>query len=1082
MRLRKKILLSLSVIVLLFLTSICMGILYFYYHPSAVKPFIEKSISGFTGTSCNIKTLSYSLRPFQVEAKEILIRSPEEPGGFTLTIPDLIAELTLQGPFGRKTLILKMLKIDGFSFQMSDRAELPKMRTTEKAPNLFSKILKEAVGIFLLRDIKFQTAEMKGGEITARWKDQFLEVRDMAGTMTDDGPIEIIGNIRYKRPSIETEFFAPHFHINTDATINFDDPLIKGTLSATDVTFISPQATFEKMDFHADLTYDHKHKSLILEPVDLLLKELVLRHREAQLKPFELRLSAEGVVNLDERKLNAHRLNLMVDDVVQLDGQASAQLGPQKDVRLKILDSRIFFSKLLPLLPEKISRTLAPATLSGPVNLNGQIEGINESEKWAWQYDLEVKLRENLFSYTSQSYRFKSRLNGSIKTGGKFPDINLLIRLKGAEALLSNRMIQAEPFAWDLNMTGKHPLYLIGSLQAEVPLTKFVAGAKAIPVEDIRLRIGQGKLDVNKRFLSLPDIRLQTALINNLSLSLEGDAKRVVVEINGEDTKIIDAVQSMTLTPGGWHFKGIDTIKAQVTLRETGDISLNSKFSLKSFEFQNPDGSAVGEKITISGDINGSIDSNHSSLASKATFQISNGELLYDRFYVDLNRNAFFSTYDGTYDFSKKSLILSKFSLGLNDLITLHGKGKVIHKKGAEAIQLSVKVPEAALQPVFRYFVLEPFKAERPFLTSLTLEGAFSADFDVMATGRDRQVTGHYIWRHGEISSEKNGFSLEGIELDLPIWYQTDGSKTRTNPIEGRLYVRSMTLPLLPEQPLETPLMAGPNSVSVTSPTTLKAKEGEIQWGPIICSGLFTPGPSVETSLTLDAVELSPFLSRIWSRSIPGTLNGTLTPVQFKGKALTSKGELEARVFGGEIVFSNIGASGLFSSTPLFRLNVRVNDLHLDQLTRDTSFGRIEGILNGRILDLEIANRQPQKFDLLLETVEKKNIDQRISIKAVDNIARIGGGQSPFMGLAGVITSFFKEFPYKKIGVQATLDNDIFRIHGTIKEDGKEFLVKRSGLSGVNVINQNPDNHIRFQDMVKRVKRITAGKDGPVVE
>ena len=207
-----------------------------------------------------------------------------------------------------------------------------------------------------------------------------------------------------------------------------------------------------------------------------------------------------------------------------------------------------------------------------------------------------------------------------------------------------------------------------------------------------------------------------------------------------------------------------------------------------------------------------------------------------------------------------------------------------------------------------------------------------------------------------------------------------------------------------------------------------------------------------------------------------------MKPLQFKGKTLTSEGEIEANVFGGEIIFSKIGASGLFSSTPLLKLNAQVDDLHLDQLTRDTSFGRIEGILTGRVLDLEIADKQPQKFDLLLETVEKKDIDQRISIKAVDNIARIGGGQSPFMGLAGVITSFFKEFPYKKIGVHATLDNDIFRIHGTIKEDGKEYLVKRSGLSGVNVINQNPDNRIRFQDMVKRIKRIVAGNSGPVIE
>ena len=1082
MRLRKKILLSLSLIVLLFLTSLCVGILYLYSHPSAVKPFIEKSLSGFTGTSLTIKTLSYSLRPFQIEAREILMRSAEEQGGFDLTIPDLIAELALQGPFGRKTLILKTLEIDGFSFQLSDNAKLPKMRVKGKAPNFFSKIFKETVGIFLLRDIKFQAAEMKGGKITGRWKDQVLEVRDLEGTLTDDGPIAITGSVLYKRPSLETEFFAPHFHINTDATINFDNPIIKGTLSAPETTFHSQEATVKKMDIKARLTYVHQKKSLTLEPLELSLRGLELKQGEAQSRPLDLDFNADGDVNLVARKLNAHHLKIMMDDVVQLEGQASAQMGPQKDVRLKILDSRILLSKLLPLLPERISQPLASATLSGAVNLNGQIDGLYESKKWVWQYDLETKLRKNLFSYATPNYRFRSHLNGSIKTDGRFPGINLFIQLEGTETLLSNRMIQPEPFTWNLTMTGKHPQYLIGSFQANVPLVTFVAGGKKIPIEGLRLGVEQGKLDVYKRFLSIPNIRLQTALIKNLNASLEGDAEKVVLELNGEDTNLMEAVQSMKLTPEGWHFKGRDSIKAKMTLRKKGDILLASEFSLKSFEFQNPDGSAVGEKITMSGDINGSIDPKSSTIASKATLQVAAGEILYDRFYFDLNKNAFFSSYDGTYDIAKKSLRLSNLSLALNDLITLHAKGKMIHIKGADDIQIFVNVPEVPLQPVFRQFILEPFKAERPFLASFNPGGTFSADFNLTGNLKDRRVTGHYMWHNGALSSEKMGFSLKGVELDLPIWYQTDGSKTGSAPMSGRLYVRSMTIPLLPEQPLDIPLTAEPNRVYVTSPTTLRAEEGQIQWGPFTCSGLFSSGPLIETSLTLKAVELNPFLSKIWSRSIQGTINGTLKPIQFKGKTLTSKGELQASVFGGEIVFSKLEAYGLFSSTPLLKLSARIKDLHLDQLTRDTSFGRIEGILNGRILDLEIANKQPQKFDLLLETVEKKGIDQRISIKAVDNIARIGGGQSPFMGLAGVITSFFKEFPYKKIGVHATLDNDIFRIHGTIKDDGKEFLVKRSGLSGVNVINQNPDNRIRFQEMVKRIKRIIAGKSSPVIE
>ena len=72
--------------------------------------------------------------------------------------------------------------------------------------------------------------------------------------------------------------------------------------------------------------------------------------------------------------------------------------------------------------------------------------------------------------------------------------------------------------------------------------------------------------------------------------------------------------------------------------------------------------------------------------------------------------------------------------------------------------------------------------------------------------------------------------------------------------------------------------------------------------------------------------------------------------------------------------------------------------------------------------------------------------------------------------------------PYKKIGVRASLENDVFRINGTVMEGGKEYLVKRGRFSGVDIVNQNPENRISFKDMVKRIKRVTAEKGGPVVK
>jgi len=73
--------------------------------------------------------------------------------------------------------------------------------------------------------------------------------------------------------------------------------------------------------------------------------------------------------------------------------------------------------------------------------------------------------------------------------------------------------------------------------------------------------------------------------------------------------------------------------------------------------------------------------------------------------------------------------------------------------------------------------------------------------------------------------------------------------------------------------------------------------------------------------------------------------------------------------------------------------------------------------------------------------------------------------------------------PYEKIGVKASLENDVFRINGTVKEDGREYLVKKGSFSGVDVIiGSEGSNTISFKDMVKRIKRVTASQERPVVE
>ena len=430
--------------------------------------------------------------------------------------------------------------------------------------------------------------------------------------------------------------------------------------------------------------------------------------------------------------------------------------------------------------------------------------------------------------------------------------------------------------------------------------------------------------------------------------------------------------------------------------------------------------------------------------------------------------------------------------------MTLNAQGTLSASSDSLTTVLEINIPKTEVEPLFRQFVLEPFRREKAFLSNLDIKGSISADLELRSRRGDFTVRSRCRWDEGSVDSADRALSVQGIQLDLPLWLHGIGTGEKAGPVvkpktrssrrrgtareeavRGSLRIRSAAFPLLPTQSFMFPLEARPNQLSSPSSTLMKVPGGEIKWGPFVLSDPLSPAFSLVTSLNMNAVQLDQILTEAWGRPLQGLARGSLDPIEISGDEISSKGKIEADLFGGTLSITNPGAYGIFSITPVVHLDAQWEELLLGELTEGTSFGKVEGVLEGHARGIEIAGREPQKFDLLLETVQRDGVPQTISTKAVDNISQIGGGQS---ALTGVFASFFKEFPYEKIGIRASLENDLFRINGTIKEGGKEYIVKRGGFSGVNVVNQNPDNRISFKDMVKRVKRVTTSGGGAVVQ
>lgn len=641
-----------------------------------------------------------------------------------------------------------------------------------------------------------------------------------------------------------------------------------------------------------------------------------------------------------------------------------------------------------------------------------------------------------------------------------------------------------KPLDIDLKAGGissKYPVIEIKDTFVQIPRVKINTGKRDILMGDIRMHVPDGRIDIKKRSVSLPKVRLETVGLKNLLLDIRLQDRDLNLLLQGKETSLFDTAAAYHLIPPDWDIKVHDSIRINVTGPQAGPWQVKAKLSLDDLVFQNKSGSAMGENVSFDTGIEGVVDLKHSRITFAADMTTRSGEALYDRYYLNLKKTPIVTSCNGTCDLQKRLIELSKLRFDLTGILPLEIHGHIKQESSKANADFMVVLPKAPLKPIFHHFLIEPYSSEKPFLATLDTEGTVSAQFRINGSRDAWQVKGRFGWLEGKFSLPEKKIAFEGIHVDMPVWYQTKAAKTSVKTLSGKLEVESMTVPLLTKQPLSLQLVAGPNRISVESGTVIKVPGGDLRLGTVQIERLFDPDLSIHTRLEFEKIKLHPLLSKIWMHHIDGTLAGTLNPVRYKNHVVTTQGKLNAAVFGGNIILSDLGASGLFTPAPVYKLNVKWKDLLLSEMTTDTAFGKIEGVLKGQLRDVEMAYGQPQKFNLLLETVKTKGIPQKISVRAVENIAQIGGGQSPFIGLAGAFASFFKTFPYKKIGIKANLENDVFTVNGTIKEGGIEYMIKRGSFSGVDIINQNPDNRISFKDMLKRIKRI-GSKGGAVVK
>ncbi len=451
------------------------------------------------------------------------------------------------------------------------------------------------------------------------------------------------------------------------------------------------------------------------------------------------------------------------------------------------------------------------------------------------------------------------------------------------------------------------------------------------------------------------------------------------------------------------------------------------------------------------------------------------GEALWDTVYVDLAKAALDLHAGGTRVGPDEYRDLA-LEGGLAGFGRLTVKGKARHAEGMWRHQGHLKVSDAKLGPIFRTFLRDPLAAKHRVLAGLAMDGTAEVDLAFSGSGQAADLDGALKVRSGDVRRGAEPPLLSGLTIDLPIVYSLGAENPgRSRPSDakqwGRLSLKNLRLADQELGPLDMPAVLVPNHLYLGGAVDASLFGAKLSLRRIQVDEPLSPDFRINMAAQLDGLDLARAAGE--SSMLEGHLGGLLDPVAIGLKRMTAAGELTGDLFGGRMDVRNVTVERPFSAGRETGADVNVRLIDLERFSAALGVGRIRGRLSGSVEGLRVAYGQPVAFHLRMESVPTKGVSQSVSLKAVNSISLVSTG-SALSGLgSSLMTTFFKEFPYEKIGFACNLKNDVFIVRGLVQEDGVEYLVKRRFFGGINVINANPDNRIGFSDMVERAKRVT---------
>jgi hypothetical protein len=1032
----KRLLLASGVALVSLLILLIVTFSVFYYRKSLTKGILEKWIVDKTGAKVEIGKLDYSLFPLRVQFNSLNVFQRIEEIEVKISLEKLTVKGSVKRLLKKQKPFFQSIEIEGGKGSVKV-PKLGKQVDYRKNITMFFEAL-NSLGRLSLNDFTLELVYLSNSISFEKGSLQFSP-GDKEGEwiFSLSGENSLVKSLA-KEISLETSF------------------QVRGKLSFLGIPRFEGRLLFSPLSIH------------FLEK-DIFLPETALNFRSEFLMD-------ENVLSLPQ--FEARILPLLVaSGSIKVDLERDYSFSCLAKVDLKD------FSKIRDFLEPYLSSYLPPQVknldLNGSGSLEGEFQNIKSSSGKKMSFKGLMRLDPTQIRCFAFGFSFQDIISGEFRAEGSDSGMKFSGLLKSKQGRFSGKEIEVQDFSLELSLQGTPASFAISRLKFSLKELGLSSAGKRIEFPRLELEGGincdleKRKISINRlefRLPSFPPLQLEAGV----ELGARGK-KYFQLESSGIDLVSLSSLLSsfLPLKIADWEPGGRFSLlfKAENSIKDSEEYDVRAEFDLSQIAFHNPPFTIAAESLQPKVSFKGKFRPSLQSIPFSLAFDLSQGESLYNKYYLNWSKNPLLIKGSGVIHLPQRRIDELELEASLSPLGAVKVRGQLKIQEPV-LFDLSLSSSPLSLQSLMS-LISGQQTMENP---ALELKGESEVQATLRGGAQKLQLAAELQLKNGSIENKGKGFFMEKMEARIPVYFES-GSKEnegQEGPFSEKGYFSAENLKtsLFSISPFRLDFDVGKNTF-VIKPFSMQVFGGTETLGETVFRLDTRPfGFHGISSLSLSEVDISQFPMKSSQSKLSGKIRAGLNRVEINSEEISTQGDIEVDIFEGKVTIKNIKIAKPFSKNRTISCDALLEDLSLEKITDTVPFGRVTGFIRGEVKDLALSYGQPESFTLSLESFKKKGVSQKFSLGAVNSLSILSSGEASAVPAKSGLTRIISEFGYEKIGIFCSLKNDIFTLRGTIQEKGIEYLVKRSWLFGISVVNKKPRNRISFKDMVSRLKRI----------